>query len=217
MTVQEFSNAGLNEYEKSVFLTKAQYEIVKAYFNPKSNKVQEGFDDSGKRQIDFSMITVKAELSKLIGEVIGDHFYNTTDKSSVRFSFPRDVMMVLNESLRVLRNGKQTYLVIVPITYNDYSRLMSKPYKYPIKNQAWRLMISTEDNIRYVELIAGPNDNLDSAKYSIRYLKRPHPIILDDLPDGLTIENYSGVMDCELDPEIHQEILQRCIRLFFCL
>ena len=40
---------GLDEYEKSVFLTKAQDEIVKAYFNPKTNKVQEGFDGNEKR------------------------------------------------------------------------------------------------------------------------------------------------------------------------
>lgn len=53
MTNEEFSNEfdvlynnitsnqapGLDEYEKSVFLTKAQDEIVKAYFNPKTNKV----------------------------------------------------------------------------------------------------------------------------------------------------------------------------------
>lgn len=30
---------GLDEYEKSLFLTKAQDEIIKAYFNPKLNKV----------------------------------------------------------------------------------------------------------------------------------------------------------------------------------
>ena len=47
---------GLDEYEKSVFLTKAQDEIVKNYFNPKGNKYQEGFDGNEKRQIDFSMI-----------------------------------------------------------------------------------------------------------------------------------------------------------------
>ena len=48
MTTQEFSNEfdvlynnimsnqapGLDEYEKSVFLTKAQLEILKNYFNP---------------------------------------------------------------------------------------------------------------------------------------------------------------------------------------
>ena len=58
MTIQEFSNEfdvlynnimsnqapGLDEYEKSVFLTKAQNEILKNYFNPKGNKYQEGFD-----------------------------------------------------------------------------------------------------------------------------------------------------------------------------
>lgn len=225
MTVQEFSNEfdilynnimsnqapGLNEYEKSVFLTKAQDEIVKAYFNPKGNKFQEGYDDSGKRQIDFSMITVKTELGKTNDEVSGDHFYNTADNSSARFNFPNDVMMVLNESLRVTRNREVIYLVVVPISYLEYSRLMSKPYKYPIKNQAWRLIIS--DSTRYVELIAGPNDDMSVAKYFIRYLRRPHPIILDNLPDGLTIENCSGVMSCELDPEIHQEILQRAVEL----
>ena len=67
MTNQEFSNEfdilynnvtsnqapGLDEYEKSVFLTKAQDQIIKDYFDPRSNKVQSGFDESQRRQIDF--------------------------------------------------------------------------------------------------------------------------------------------------------------------
>lgn len=71
MTLQEFNTnfdllynniasnqaPGLDEYEKSVFLTKAQLELVKNYFNPKGNKYQEGFDQSPKRQLDFSTIT----------------------------------------------------------------------------------------------------------------------------------------------------------------
>ena len=70
MTIQEFSNEfdilynnimsnaapGVDEYEKSVFLTKAQLEIIRNYFNPESNKNKQGFDDSPKRQIDFSSI-----------------------------------------------------------------------------------------------------------------------------------------------------------------
>lgn len=80
MTNSEFSNEfdvlynnitsnqapGLDEYEKSVFLTKAQDEIVKAYFNPKTNKVQEGFDGNEKRQIDFSMIMRSATFKNTI-------------------------------------------------------------------------------------------------------------------------------------------------------
>lgn len=49
---------GLNAYEKSVFLTKGQNEILKNYFNPKSkgNITQDGFDGSAKRQVDFSTL-----------------------------------------------------------------------------------------------------------------------------------------------------------------
>ena len=40
------SNAalGINGYEISVCLTKAQDELMKDYFNPKGNKYAEGFD-----------------------------------------------------------------------------------------------------------------------------------------------------------------------------
>ena len=77
MTTQEFSSEfdilynnimsnaapGLDEYEKSVFLTKAQEEILKNYFNPKGNKYQEGFDDNEKRQIDFSSLVTVITIS----------------------------------------------------------------------------------------------------------------------------------------------------------
>ena len=70
MTCEEFSNEfdilynnvmsnqapGLDEYEKSVFLTRAQDDIVKRYFTPKGNKDFEGFDSSLKRNMDFSSL-----------------------------------------------------------------------------------------------------------------------------------------------------------------
>ena len=72
MTITEFSDQfdvlynnitsnqapGLNEYEKSLFLTKAEKEIVKNYFtaNSTGNTIKQGFDDSAKRQADFSIL-----------------------------------------------------------------------------------------------------------------------------------------------------------------
>ena len=44
------SAPGLDFYEKSVFLTKAQLELVKNYYNPKGNKYQTGFENSEKRR-----------------------------------------------------------------------------------------------------------------------------------------------------------------------
>ena len=54
--VMSNASASLDEYDKSIFITKGQEEVIKNYFNPKGNKYQEGFDCKQKRQIDFSSI-----------------------------------------------------------------------------------------------------------------------------------------------------------------
>lgn len=70
MTTKEFSNQfdiyyngiatnsapPIDLYEKSVYLTDAQLEIVNNYFNPKGNKYQEGFEGSSKRRNDLQQL-----------------------------------------------------------------------------------------------------------------------------------------------------------------
>lgn len=41
--------SSIDEYEKSVLLTKAQEELIKNYFNPLGNKYGQGMDNSPKR------------------------------------------------------------------------------------------------------------------------------------------------------------------------
>lgn len=196
------SNAapGLDEYEKSVFLTKAQDEIIKAYFNPRTNKTQEGFDDSQKRQIDFSMlITVDAI----------QHFDQGIFDDRAKHALLQDnIMFILNEYVIVTRDEKEHRLTVLPINFQEYDRLMSKPYKRPLKNQAWRLLQNNNSN--QAELIIGPNDTIVS--YSYRYIRRPKAIILQDL-EGVTLDNSAEEQPCELDPILHQEILQRAVEL----
>ena len=205
---------GLNEYEKSVFLTKAEKEIVKNYFSAGSlgNNLHQGFDDSAKRQADFSVLMKTALCTQVSSpgtatsprtfifttdeETIVLHgvtFTNTTtleeeslpdgeyycqyqgnalqtyfaasgnvytidtdesdeeipsvnctlkvitnaadriDPRSGVWSFPSDVFIVINEALYTV-NSK--ILQLVPLRYDEYTRLMSKPFKYPVKNQA---------------------------------------------------------------------------------
>ena len=224
MTNQEFSNEfdilynnimsngapGINEYEKSVFLTKAQYEIVKNYFNPKGNKYAEGLDDSPKRQIDLSMIIESSNI--VLNDVNSSK--GGFDNRSTTIVFPEsldNIMIILDEYVQVLRTSKggtsDVGLTVIPIGYDEYSRIMSKPYKRPLKNQAWRLLsLSTKS----VEIIAGPNDRIKT--YSIRYVRRPRPIILSDLINA-SIEGNSSEQACELDPSLHQELLQRAVEL----
>ena len=154
MTTQEFSNEfdvlynnimsnqapGLDEYEKSVFLTKAQLEILKNYFNPKGNKYGQGFDENAKRQIDFSTLITVAKPS--LYTPTGD--YVKFDDRSQLYKMPSDILLVLNETgINTVENGVKRLISIVPMNYEEYARLMSKPYKQPLKYQGWRLFHST--------------------------------------------------------------------------
>lgn len=219
---------GLDEYEKSVFLTKAQDEIIKAYFNPRTNKTQEGFDGNEKRQIDFSMIMRSHiyDSSRGASDIFTTSFFDLRDNTKAVALDP-DILMFVNEYVEVTRNDKRNVrLTVVPISYTEYSRLMSKPFKRPIKNQAWRLL-DNSNGIKKAELIVGPIDTI--TKYVIRYVKRPRAIILDVLSDGTSLDGYVGAdgegnptanvseavqgITCELDPILHPEILQRAVEL----
>ena len=243
MDITEFSNQfdvlynnitsnqapGLNEYEKSVFLTKAQNEIVKNYFtaNSKGNNIGQGFDDSAKRQADFSCLMKTWTTTSPSSLPSG---CEKIDPRSTIYTYPPDVFIIINEALasNSTTNSLNVYQVI-PLRYDEYTRLMSKPYKRPLKNQAWRLINYGADSTKYAELIAGPNITFSSFNYRVRYIRFPHPIIVGDL-DGLSIDNHVYNEDeseyiapdgtahgkcagCELDPIIHEDILQRAVEL----
>ena len=196
---------GLNAYEKSVFLTKGQDEILKNYFNPKSkgNTTQDGFDENAKRQVDFSMLTSVETKSSGFENPLFDTRENTKS-----VGLPSKLMFAINEVVEVMRDTKKVILQVIPIKFDEYSRLMCKPYKRPLKYQAWRLTNNNTSN--KADIVIGPSDIL--TKYTIRYVRRPNPIIVSNL-DGLTIEGKSTASECELDPILHEEILQRAVEL----
>ena len=208
------SNAapGLNEYEKSVFLTKAQSEIIKNYFNPGGNKYREGFDQSAKRQIDFSMLMKSVKLSATSGT-------SSYDVRATVYTYPSDVLVIVNEAL-ILKDGNGKVIgvrQVMPIAYDEYARLMSKPFKEPLKNQAWRLITGVVNDASNAEIIPNNNDRkINSRVYEVRYVKKPRPIIVADLDatvGDVTIDGEYKAQTSELDPSIHEEILQRAVEL----
>ena len=234
MTTQEFSDQfdvlynnimsnqapGLDEYEKSVFLTKAQNEIIKNYFNPKSNKNQEGFDGSPKRQVDFSkLMAVKVPTAFTTAN------YPKFDDRSKLFTMPTDILFVLNETAvnfiptlpggSIAVTGTQRLINIVPITFEEYARITSKPYKQPLKNQGWRLfnggdVSSTTYFVTEIIIKSGT----EIKDYRVRYVKRPKPIILTVLTDtNVSLDGITAITECELDAILHPEILQRAVEL----
>lgn len=206
---------GLEKYEVSVFLTQAQEALVKDYFSNRSNALAEGFDDSIRRQSDFRTLLSTKALSLVNSASDSTTDFNT--RSTTRhYEYPSDAFLVLNEEVKVTTNNVGKYYTVVPISYDEYARLMMRPYKYPPKGMVWRLLTHTGTasgrSYQVIDLI-GNIPTTSAVDYRMRYVKRPSPIILEDLPTGLTIGGEALQMECKLPEHLHDEILQRAVML----
>ena len=138
MTNTEFSNEfdvlynsitsnqapGLDEYEKSVFLTKAQSEILREYFNSRVDGTNGGFDGSQKRQYDFSFLIKTTILDANLANEGEEGYIPKIDNRGYLFNFPEDYFLSINEVIRDDESSNKFYSV-VSISYSDYQRLMS--------------------------------------------------------------------------------------------
>lgn len=194
-----FISIQLDEYEKSVLLTKAQDMLVKQYFNEQ----RENVDATSKKQIDFSTLIKVDTLSSIPGSGF--------DSRGLLYERPK-ALLILNESIEVQIGTppRTEFHTIVPISTAEYDRLMSKPYKQPFKSQAWRLQDA--DNF---EIILRSNASVSGA-YKVRILARPEPIVLIDLTGtGLKVDGVEDAQSCKLDPIMHQDILALAVDLAF--
>lgn len=225
MTNEEFSNEfdvlynnitsnqapGLDEYEKSVLLTRAQEELVKAFFDTRTNKIQEGFDSSRKRQYDFSSLIKTSKMSYLGLEDIEDgEFYNRIDSRSILFTPPGDLFLTINEILEDM-DGKQ--YTIVPISYTEYSRNMVKPYAYPPKRQIWRLIsdnsLNTNIGVYLNQTATTPNVfvfkniNTKPLDITVEFIENASYKVTDYPP---VITDYGDKIDITLRPAKDQMV-----------
>ena len=239
---------GLNTYEKCVFLTKAQDELTKNHFLAQSNPKQAGFDANQKRQMDFSRLMRTYNTDIITQSSSTSRPYGVFDPRGIDITWPDSLFLVVNETLHL----KEWWMAsayekkeriayqrqVIPLSYSKYTELMSKPYKEPLKNQAWRLCVSGEEGASTIEIIAHHNDlhwvGAESSasrqiEYNLRYIRRPKPIITSPIDSyGMTIGGKDGRDDalytlsddemfiinpCELDESLHEEILQRAVEL----
>ena len=226
----------LDEYEKSVLLTQAQDIIVKQYFE--GGGVNGGFDDSTRRQIDFSNLITVEVLTKESSPTITSY-----DERSVVYKTPAinigteqapvyqaKVLYILNEKIVVTTSvegvTKKRQYIVVPINYKEYDRQMSKAYAQPLKKQAWRLFQdsgvsgnSTIDLYSEIIPVEGSIATGEDPKYKIRYIRRPKPIVLVDLEfntqSDLEIDGVKTVSECELNPIMHMDILNKAVELAY--
>jgi len=227
MTNQEFRNQfdisynaiasnsapGIDDYELSVYLTKAQLELIKNYYDPLSNRKQKGFEATEKRRRDLNQLVKDYKTN----DIITNSF--NIDSESKFYVIPEDLFLIVNEKAKITSedcyNGK--ILSIKTMSYDEYDIQIDNPFEKPNEKVAWRLDISNINNVKVVEIIS-PYNILGSLEYQIRYIKYPKPIIITNLntafpSDNLTIDGIFAETPCELNTEICREILDRAVML----
>lgn len=192
----------LDEYEKSVFLTKAQEEIVVESYTGK-NQFGESFERTEEIRRYLSGLVKTVVLSEKLTDHVG------LSKTSMFFKLPDDVWFITYESATLkderlgCLDGEEA--TIVPVTQDEYYRIAKNPFRGPSKGRAVRLDIGN----MVLEVIS--DYNID--KYLVRYLSRPKPIVLEDLNNDISVNGIKVRTECELNPVIHRAILERAVRL----
>lgn len=196
-------NITLDEYEKSTFLTNAQEQLIIDIY-------------SGRNVIYGKSFEQTEELRRYLGNLVETYETSTKvtgklglSKDSVFFEIPQDTWFITYE-VALLKDSRLGCLdgieaSVVPLPQDDLYRAKDNPFRGPSKDRVLRLDIKSD----LAELIS--KYNVD--KYLMRYISQPTPIILVDLPDGLSINGISTESECELNPVVHRAILERAVQL----
>lgn len=184
----------LDEYEKSVFLTRAQEEIIYEYYSGYNEK-RLSFEETEE---------VRRYLSELIESKELDL---TKEKDYYKTKLPEDTWFITYEVAELGKDAgcfEGKYASIIPTKQDDLYRILQNPFKRP--NQKRVLRLDEDDNsvILYSKYIID--------KYKLKYLAYPEPIILIDLPDDVSIRGKIHQNECKLHPMLHRLILEKAVQ-----
>lgn len=253
MTTQEFSiefdilynnlasNAAppLNEYEKSVFLTKAQSDIVLELYSGRNNLGLSFESSEEAREYLKPLITTKSIQLQYVSDsqeywnFKGLIRYELIDTSAdVYVDYTKDIMFRLKEEILEEEDfdsstkSYKTYPVI-PISLDELESVINNPFKGPkFGKRALRidskLPESTSSISNYITILMANKTSATSTltySYRVWYLRYPKPIVIKvdqeniSEAEGMTIENVniSTSSECELPASLHRMILERAV------
>lgn len=196
------------EYEKSLFLTKAQEELVKQIYS--ENYVPNSFESNEEARRQLSPLITQLEVSTPEGVAykISDHLkhyvYGLTQTQA------KECWYIVYEQVKLEQSEdpclSEKILDVIPVTHDEYRRIIRNPFREPNSRKVLRL---DNGNLK-VEIVS----KYDIDTYLVRYIRKPLPIILCDLSaDGLFIDGLSQAEEGSLPSLLHQEILDRAVQL----
>lgn len=197
------SSIELDEYEKSLFLTRAQEEYILSLYNGK-NQYRESFEQTEELRRFLAPLVKEDSLSPITttdGKPLG------MESTSKFFTLPQDLWFITYESVK-LSEGKcasHTTQEVYPVRQDEYHKLKKNPFRGANDRRALRLDLS--DGV--VEIIS----KYTVAEYYVRYLRKLKPIILVNLGNENSIDGYNTAMNSEVHESLHQRILEIAVQM----
>lgn len=204
---------GVDEYEKSIFLTLAQEDLIKSlYANPGSSDNKEL-----NREVNKTLI----KSINLTPTIITSNIFNYSDIPYIySIATIEDKWFTLYETATINDDSAPAYLktkniTVRPESFDELSKDINNPFKSPNKRYVLRCVLnnSTYQNILLSQYKLNNYNNV--------YLKKPYPIILFDVTqslynscsiDGKTIPfDTTTVNFSQKNPFEVSEVLQRLI------
>ena len=185
------SNAApsIDNYEKSVFLTKAQRDIVIELYNGKSIPGI-SFESTEEARVYLRELTKSQNYTRIDSEVLP----------------PKDLMFITYEEIIYASDDecvRKYSPAVVPVRQDYLHRVLKNPFKGPSKERVLRA-----DMNGVIRLYSA----YPIKMYTMHYLRQPLPIILEDLED-VSIDGRQSITECELNPILHRAILERAVAL----
>lgn len=191
----EQNTLAFDEYEKSIFLTKAQEQIVLELYHEleQSEEVRKYLSN-----------LIKTDNYVPVGEQDETLINNTFKSYKVEIS--NDILFMIYEQCTLSDENNcinNKIVSVVPTIHDDLDKVLKNPFKSPNSRKVIRLDFDNK-----IELISKYN----ISNYKVRYLKKPNPIILVKLED-LNIDKKQEVSNGETNPILHERIVQRAVQL----
>lgn len=195
---QSYNDVVLDEYEKSLFLTQAQEEIVIELYSGRTTRGS--FEETEESRKNLRNLIKTATIDESITNTSSLYKYSQT------FVLPKDLLFITYESVKFDDPNAECFndksVEVIPVRQDELHRIVKNPFRKANKRRVLRVDSGTET----VELIS--DYNIDT--YTIRYLSKPTPIVLSDFSE-VTIDGYDKIKECELDSTLHIPILERAV------
>lgn len=192
----------LDEYEKSLLLTKSQEDLVIDLYSGR-NAFEASFEETEELRRYLANFIKEAKLEPIISTtgIIG------MNSNSKFFTLPDNLMFITYESVEI-SDGKcdgMLTLDVYPVRQDEYNRIKKNPFRGANDRRALRLDLSEG----VIEIVS----KYTVSSYYLRYLRKLAPIVLADFGDEQSIEGVSRISECELPESVHQRILERAVML----